>query len=100
KPEMLCERENVPPGRVSLLLSRAVGEGVHEDIDITNHALARVGFNLEIAIRSDFADLFEVRADRLVRRGHISQAWNDATAEMKTRYVNGDFDCELDVRMA
>jgi glycogen debranching enzyme len=55
---------------------------------------------LEIAVRSDFADLFEVRAHRLVRRGRISQDWKDDSSEMRTRYVNGEFDCELVVRMA
>ena len=36
---------------------------MHEDLDITNHGRRPVRFNLEIAIRSDFADVFEVKAE-------------------------------------
>ena len=73
---------------------------MHEDLDLTNHGLAPVSFNLEIAMRSDFADLFEVREHRLVRRGRIMQEWSDARRELTTRYVNRDFECELVFRLA
>jgi hypothetical protein len=33
-----------------------------------------VRFNLEIAIRADFADIFEVKSDGIVRRGRITTA--------------------------
>ncbi len=45
---------------------------MHEDLDITNHGPKPVRFNLEIAIRSDFADVFEVKSGRIVRRGRIT----------------------------
>jgi hypothetical protein len=44
---------------------------MHEDIDISNSGRA-VRFNLEIALRGDFADIFEVKSGRIVRRGHIT----------------------------
>ena len=75
------------------MIGRAVGDGVHEDIDLTNHGLkVAVSFNLEIALRADFADLFEVREHRLVRRGRMAEEWNDARHELSTRYVNRDFE--------
>ena len=46
--------------------------GVHEDIDITSYARRPVRLTIEIAIESDFADIFDVRADALVRRGVVN----------------------------
>ena len=47
------------------------------DFDITNNGQHPVRFNLEIAIRADFADIFEVKSDRIVRRGRITTSWSD-----------------------
>ena len=64
---------------------------MHEDLDITNHGPKRVRFNLEIAIRSDFADVFEVKSGRIVRRGRIATDWSDAHQKLSTTYSNHDF---------
>ena len=61
----------IPEGTLALYIGRQVGEGIHEDLDVTNYGLAPVRFNLELALRSDFADLFEVKTHKFVRRGHI-----------------------------
>jgi hypothetical protein len=42
---------------VSVTLRRSLDAGLHEDIDIANYGPRKVRFNLEIVIRSDFADL-------------------------------------------
>ena len=67
----------MPEGTLALVIARTVGEGIHEDLDATNYGRTPVQFNLEIALRSDFADLFEVKAHRFVRRGHIVTAWDE-----------------------
>src|SRR5919108_5614090 len=53
----LVMTEDGPIGRhdVGLTLTRTVGDGVHEDLDITSYAKQPVRFQLEIALRSDFA---------------------------------------------
>ncbi|MEN3231876.1 glycogen debranching N-terminal domain-containing protein [Methylorubrum rhodesianum] len=61
----------VPAQTLGLVLGRVIDGGMHEDLDITNYGLKPVRFNLEIALRCDFADIFEVEADHIVRRGHI-----------------------------
>jgi hypothetical protein len=33
-----------------------INGGVHEDLDLTNNSMQRVRFQLEIALRCDFAD--------------------------------------------
>ena len=82
---------DVPAGTLSLVINRTVADGIHEDLDVANHGLAPARFNLEIALRSDFADLFEVKLDRLVRRGRIVTRWHPWRAELETSYTHRDF---------
>ena len=63
------ESGTVPERTLGLTIGRSIAGGVHEDIEITNNSMRRVSFQLEIAVRSDFADLFEVKSNRIVRRG-------------------------------
>ena len=60
------EDGEMPPRTLGLVLSRSINGGVHEDLDLVNNGMNRVRFNLEIAIRSDFADLFEVKSGHIV----------------------------------
>ncbi|MBA3812497.1 MAG: amylo-alpha-1,6-glucosidase [Caulobacteraceae bacterium] len=81
----------IAAGALSLTISRSIGGGIHEDLDITNHAQAPVLFNLELAMRSDFADLFEVKSGRIVRRGRITTTWSQGRSRLTTTYENKDF---------
>src|SRR5437016_5803298 len=85
------EDGDIPEGTLSLVIDRTVSDGIHEDLDVANHDLVPVRFNLEIALRSDFADLFEVKLGHLVRRGRIVTRWHDRRAELETSYTNRDF---------
>ena len=60
---------------LGLVIGRHVDGGLHEDIEITNNSQKLVRFNLEVAMRADFADIFEVKGDSIVRRGHIVTSW-------------------------
>jgi hypothetical protein len=60
---------------LGLVIGRHIDGGLHEDIEITNNNRTPVRFNLEIAIRADFADLFEVKSNQIVRRGRITTSW-------------------------
>jgi len=90
----------VPRSTLSMTITRAVGEGIHEDIELANYGLHAVRFNLEIAVRSDFADLFEVKAHEFIRRGRIVTEWDDSVGELRTAYTNGDFQREFRWRVA
>ena len=48
-------------------------------------------FNLEIAIRADFADIFEVKSNHIVRRGRITTSWSDKRQMLRITYRNRDF---------
>ncbi len=61
---------------LSLMINRVISGGMHEDFDITNFGLRPVRFNLEITIRADFADIFEVKQNTFVRRGRITTEWS------------------------
>ncbi len=93
------EKGDVPAGSLSLVVGRTVGDCIHEDLDVANYGLATVRFNLEIALRSDFADLFEVKAGHLVRRGRIVSRWRGKRGELETTYANRDFHRSLIFRL-
>jgi glycogen debranching enzyme len=94
----LTEDGPVAARTLGLVISRYVDGGVHEDIEITNNSRRSVRFNLEIAIRADFADIFEVKDDRIVRRGRITTSWSAKRQELQIAYRNRDFERGLIVR--
>ena len=53
---------------ISIKRSRFVGEGLHEDIDITNHLDKPVEFELSLELGSGFEDIFEVKQQKTKRR--------------------------------
>jgi glycogen debranching enzyme len=88
---MLTEDGVIPAGTLGLGLSRSIDGGLHEDLDLVNHSMRSVRFNLEIAARCDFADLFEVKSEKIVRRGRIVTEWSDDGSQLSTIYRNQDF---------
>lgn len=94
-PAIATEQGTIQPHTLQLDISRSIDGGVHEDIEVVNHGSEPVRFNLEIMIRSDFADLFEVKSGNIVRRGRIATQWSDSTASLRSIYRNKDFCREL-----
>ncbi|HXV00960.1 MAG TPA: glycogen debranching N-terminal domain-containing protein [Caulobacteraceae bacterium] len=95
---LATESGQVPAHTVGLTISRCILGGVHEDLDIVNHGEGPVQFNLEIVIRADFADLFEVKSQKIVRRGRITTTWSARRARLQTAYRNDGFCRDLIVR--
>jgi glycogen debranching enzyme len=93
------ESGDIPAGSLGLVIGRTLGGGLHEDLDLANYGAGTVRFNLELAIRSDFADLFEVKTGRIVRRGRIRTDWSPAGARLRTSYENDDFRRSVTVRV-
>src|SRR5262245_16554770 len=98
-PGIVTEQGVIAPGTVGLVLSRTLGETLHEDLDIKNYSGKDLRFILEILVRSDFADIFEVKAKRLTRRGQIESEWKGDRQELTTRYTNRDFVRSLVLRL-
>jgi glycogen debranching enzyme len=85
------ESGELAAGTLGLVLGRSLGGGMHEDIDLVNNGPTVATFNLEIAMRSDFADLFEVKANTIVRRGRVTSAWSEKESTLRTSYENDGF---------
>ena len=92
---IVSEQGDIPAGTLGLMVGRCLSGGLHEDLDLVNHGQRPVQFNLEIAARSDFADLFEVKSGHIVRRGHIVSDWSQRGHRLRSRYENEDFRREL-----
>ncbi len=99
----------IPQRTLGFIVSRCINGGMHEDLDITNHNMKRARFQLEIAMRCDFADIFEVKSGEIVRRGRITTTWMQTKQQLRTSYRNGDFiravtaapaHCQADVEYA
>jgi glycogen debranching enzyme len=94
-PELLDPAGSVARHSLGLRLDRTVAGGVHEDYDLTNYGPREVRLTIEIEIDSDFADIFDVKEGRLVRRGEINTRWFRSRRELRTSYTNRDFFREL-----
>ena len=87
----------LPERAIGFRLDRTIFEGIHEDYDLVSYAPHPVRLILEVAIESDFADIFDVRRRRLVRRGDLQSSWHEKAGELRTTYTNGSFKRELHV---
>ncbi|MFZ0317623.1 MAG: glycogen debranching N-terminal domain-containing protein [Candidatus Sulfotelmatobacter sp.] len=67
------EMEESSEETIELKVSRTVGLGVHEDIDLTNFTQQTANFTFEIEIDSDFADQAEIF--RRKQRGKLTRRW-------------------------
>jgi glycogen debranching enzyme len=97
-PELLDRAGLVPRQSLALRIDRTVSGGVHEDYDIINYGRRAVRLTIEIEIDSDFADIFDVKAGKLVRRGEVNTRWFRSARELRTKYVHRDFIRELVVQ--
>ncbi len=85
------EDGTIPPRMLGGTISRSISGGMDEDLDITNNSMKPVRFQLEIALRCDFADIFEVKSGKIVRRGRITTDWSELHQRLRTTYRTGDF---------
>jgi glycogen debranching enzyme len=88
---VVTEDGPVLPRTLGLTIGRSIAGGLHEDLEISNNSMKPVRFQLEVAIRSDFADIFEVKSGHIVRRGQITTEWSDRRQCLRTAYLNRDF---------
>ena len=96
--EILTQDGPIAPRMLSLVISREIDGGMHEDLDIINFGAKPVRFNLELAIRCDFADTFEVKSNKIIRRGQISTEWSPDTQTLSNVYRNADFMRSVSIR--
>ena len=90
-PRIVTEYNEIQPATLSLILDRAVSDGIHEDFEIHNYSMRRVRFCFELSLRTDFADIFEVKAKRLVRKGNVATEWRPESSELISTYEHNGF---------
>jgi glycogen debranching enzyme len=82
------DESNPAQQSIELRLSRRVGPGLHEDVDVTNFTQYPASIRLELEVDSDFADPQEAgRARR--QKGRLTRAWRapaNAPAELVFDY--------------
>lgn len=97
--QIITEYGELERGTVSAVFSRAIQGGIHEDLDIYNYSTIRVRFSFEISLRTDFADIFEVKAKRVVRKGNVTTRWNQESSELTSNYEHDGFNRSLITRL-
>jgi glycogen debranching enzyme len=70
---------------VEVRISRVVGDGMHEDLDLENFSQRPVRLQLALEIDGDFADQDETGRER-TQFGTIERAWDEATQELSIDY--------------
>jgi glycogen debranching enzyme len=90
-PRIATEDGDLNEHTISLTLERTVGEGIHEDYYIVNYAGKKIRIVLELALRSDFADIFEVKEKRFVQRGRAQSRWDEKEGQLRTTYTDNDY---------
>ena len=90
-PKISAEEGNIEANTIGLTVERTIEGGIHEDFYVVNYTGKKISITLELALRSDFADLFEVKSKRLVNRGRMLTAWDMKERRLRTSYDNKDF---------
>lgn len=98
-PKLIDETGEIPAHSVALDIGRTVGDGLHEDFDMTNFGDRPIRITLELEIRSDFADIFEVRDKRHAARGGTKSNWYESGPLLSTVYTNQAFSRGLQTRI-
>ena len=91
KPLMGAVGGVLQPHSIGLTITRMISQGVHEEWELTNYTGTKINFVLELELRSDFADLFEVKAGALIRRGREQTVWHTGKRALETTYKREDF---------
>lgn len=90
-PSFHIENGVLEPQTLHITINRMVRDSIHEDLDVANYTGQKVRFLLEVAIHADFADIFEVRSQSIVRRGEILSHWDTYKKQLRTSYDHQDF---------
>ena len=68
------EMEEASEWSIELRLSRSIGYGVHEDVDLANYTQEPVSFELQLEVAADFADQEETVRKRQ-QFGKLNETW-------------------------
>ncbi|MEO8713657.1 MAG: glycogen debranching N-terminal domain-containing protein, partial [Acetobacteraceae bacterium] len=77
---------------IEIQVNRYVGGGLHQDVHVTNHAMAPAAVALTWEIAADFADQTEAQSGERQQNAPVSQAWTKHPdgGEVEFRYRHPD----------
>lgn len=87
----------VPPQTLHLRLERRLERSLHERLAIRSFGDRRIHATLSLQLDADFADLFEVKEQRLPPRPSVSR--NGDARHVRIGYRRGGFERALEVRL-
>lgn len=91
-PQILADDSyEIPESTLHLRLDRVLGRGVHEDYELTNYCGHTIDLVIEVSVESDFADLFDVKDQRLQRRGLVRSTWDARGAVLRNDFTHEGF---------
>jgi glycogen debranching enzyme len=90
-PPISTQQGELEAHSLGLTISRTVGEGIHEDFELVNYTRRNISVVLELELGSDFADLFEAKAKRVLQRGRLETQWQEQQGQLRTVYTHQDF---------
>src|SRR5579859_3947082 len=90
-PKIMTEGGEIAAHALGLTVNRTVSEGLHDEFEIINYSGKKVLFVLELGMRSDFADIFEVKSKNIVLRGKQETQWDAKARQLRTTYDHKDF---------
>lgn len=92
------------PGESPLVAmrSRFVGDGLHEDLSITNYGDEPVELRVELLIDADFADLFEVKllGSAAARRTRVTRRPDPDKGLLEIAHVDGECNRVVAIQMS
>ncbi len=93
-------REGPAESPLVAVRNRFVGQGLHEDLDVTNHGLEPVTLTVEYVIDADFADLFEVKALGAGGKPGVLRRVLPAEGVLELEYARDGFRRASEVRLS
>ncbi len=90
-PSIKTQGGTIEKSTINVTINRTVSDSLHEEFEVINYTGKKVQFVLELAIRSDFADIFEVKSHDIIQRGQTETVWHKGAKKLVTIYDHKDF---------
>lgn len=81
--------------QVVIRVARFVGQGLHEDVEVTNHGLTEARLELAWELAADFADLVEQRGGKRQQQAPVATRWRltpEGYGELRFDYQHPQLD--------
>src|SRR5215471_1430995 len=80
------EMEAMSEQTLELRISRFVGEGLYEDVDLVNYTLQDISFDFEVLFDADFASPSELQHGTRLQHGKLKAEWRGQVAPGRWEY--------------